>query len=94
MRSMPLDTMGLRQVVLADGATTYQAPSPPAVAQLRMGFEIYLSDNTGTFATANMVITAQLAPLPAAMATITVNVAGATTSLMWVGDRWVYHQTP
>ena len=92
MRSMPLDTMGLRQLVYADGATAYTLPSPPLqIAQLPMGFEVQLVDNTGTFATGNMVVTGSIGQV--ASTTVTLNVASAVTTFSWAGDRWIYHQT-
>lgn len=91
MRLMPLDTMGLRCMVYADGATAWTVPGPPQIAQLPMGFEYQFADNTGTFATANCIVTFLSAP--GTSTPVTLSVAGAITTFSWAGDRFLYHQT-
>jgi hypothetical protein len=87
MRFLPRDGEGLRQIILADGATALTLPYPPLTAQLPMGFEVQVDDNTGAFAGANMVVTGPINGV--AVTTATLSTANSRTGFMWVGDRYL-----
>ena len=85
--ALPLDGNGLMQRVLANGATTFTLPAPPAVGPLPMGFTVEIMDNTGAFGGANMVVTGPINQITSTTATIsTVN---SRTTYQWVGDRYL-----
>jgi hypothetical protein len=84
---LPLDGGGLMQRVLANGAAVFTLPAPPAVAPLPMGFTIEISDNTGTFATTNMVVTGPINQITST--TSTISTANSRTTYQWVGDRYL-----